>query len=392
MPSPKKGTSIIHDECYDIVAEALKKGGNEFSSYVVKFMDKNSQSLFATTMGGRVFYNTEVEAELFRICGMRKDNFQTIMSKTDVIQGHWKVGNEPVYYLLLLVQRYYFNMKKEKEQHLALMMFGVISYSIQQRRYFKYATGVGFDNVMSYTINQLSQKFLIKQHGTVYGALAATLDKSGDTYSELVPSHYDADALLYVTNTSSRINNWVQNFAKEFYKNHESGNYLNTDQEVDPEEGFLRDSTNVSMSISKITDNAMLASRMNSPNTRIARLLASSNGISQSELISAVEQINRKEEARLKELIRMILTIFLIDQHQQVDDICSTKFILYSLRAYSKSHTNEPNVLKLKEILDQLLNDYSETYTKTQRAATQINLRKALFQYYVSHIQNTTAN
>lgn len=387
-----KVTTVIHDEQYARVSAALDRGGQEFPRYVQRFVDRNSESLFATHMGGRVSYGPDVEADLFRICGVRKDEMQATMSRTEVIREHWKVGNEPVYYLLLLAQRHYLEKKKPKEQHLALMMFGVISYSIQQRRYFKYASGVGFDNVMNYTINQLSQKFLIKQHGSVYGALEATLEKSGETYQDLVASHSDADALLYITNTSSRINNWVQNFAKEFYKNKDSGRYLNVDKEVDPEEGFLRDTTNVSMAISKITDNAVLATKTNAPNTRVARLLASSNGISQSELISAVEQINRKEEERLRELIRVILTIFLVDQRQQAEDICSTRFTLYCLRAYGKSHTKEPNVLRLKGILDELLADYSETYNKTQRAHTQINLRKALFQYYVSHIQTTVCS
>jgi hypothetical protein len=392
MADPAGGTSIIHDECFEKVSTGLRRVGDEFQRYVKRFIDKNSESLFSNQMGGRISYGPEVEGELFRFCGIRREELQAAMSKTDVIQGHWKVGNEPVYYLLLLAQRHFLRAKRSEDQHLALMMFGIISYSIQQRRYFKYASGTGFDNIMNYTINQLSQKFLLKQHGTVYGALEATLEKSGATYSELVASEKDSDSLLYVTNTSSRINNWVQNFAKEFYKNRENGKYLNIDQEVDPNEGFLRDTTNVSMAITKMTENAMLVSRMNTPSTRIARLLAMSNGISQPELISAVEQINRKEEDRLRDLIRTILTIFLVDQQQHADDICSTKFVLYSLRAYSKSHTKEPNVLALKKTLDDLLGDYSETYVKTQRAATQINLRKALFQYYVSHIQTTVCS
>jgi len=390
--SNQEETTIIHDELFDRVSAALKKGGTAFPRYVNKFVDKNSEALFATHMGGRVSYSPSVEADLFRLCDVKKEEVQAVMSRTAVTKEHWKVGNEPVYYLLLLAQRHYLGSRKPKEQHAALMMFGMISYSIQQRRYFPYASGVGFDNIMAYTANSVSQKFFIKQHGTVYDALDATITKSSRTYEKWVKGHLDIDSMRYVTNTSSRINNWVKNFAREFYKNRDSGKYLNIEKEVDPKEGFLRDMTNVSMAISKISDNAMLTTRTNAPNARVARLLASSNGVSQSELISAIEQINRKEEDRLGELIGTILMIFLVDQKQHVDDICSTRFTLYCLRSYSKSHTKEPNVLRLKALLDELLGEYSETYTKTQRAATQINLRKALFQYYVSHIQTTVCS
>jgi hypothetical protein len=121
-------------------------------------------------------------------------------------------------------------------------------------------------------------------------------------------------------------------------------------------------------------------------------LVAGANSVSFNALNRCIEGIFKEESERLRVLIRYILIVFLVDQKESNEHICSSKFMLTCLRVYSKSNTKEVNVLALKDLLETLLKDHSEDFNKTQRIATKTNFKKALFMYMVTHIQLTVCS
>ena len=51
--------------------------------------------------------------------------------------------------------------------------------------------------------------------------------------------------------------------------------------------------------------------------------------------------------------------------------------------AYTVSNTNDDFIIKMKDILDTLMKRYSDLYLQTNRAATQSNMRAAIYRYFV---------
>jgi len=383
----KRDTTIIRDRLYSKVAAAMMLNKQKLSSFIRKFFDVNSEALFASHPGLRIRFGRKEEEELFEICGVTDDEVAAAIEATQLNDKSWYNRNRPIYILMVVLLSYFEKTRKQREKEQVLMLFASIIYGKRQRTHFKYNSGPAFENIMRYTMNNLSNKFLFKQKGTVFATLEATAEQSDKTYRRLLTSGLDKDVFAYVTNMYTRISQLVRKIANKFFENREDGNYLNLERETGEEEGQILDVTNVSFVITRATDNAYLAAKTGKPSQRVARVVAASNRISQAALHGAIESFFRDEEDRLRELIRLILTIFLVDQRQPAENINSAKFNLVSLQTYAKSHTSEPNVVALKKLLGEILEDYSDDYNRTQRAATKTSFRKGLFMYVVTHIQ-----
>ena len=383
----KRETTIIRDRIYGKVETSMARNRPKLSRLVGQFVDDNSESLFASHPGGRVRFGKAREDELYRLCGVTPEEVSEAIEATGLNDKSWYTRNNPLYVLLVTLVALFEKTRKGKEKGQALMLLACVIYSKRQHAHFKYNTGTAFENIMRYTVNNLSQKFLLKQKGNVFATLEATAEQSDRKYRRLLTSGKDVDVLAYVTNMYTRISQLVRKIANKFYENRESGKYLNLERETGEEEGEILDVTNVSFVITRATDNAYLAAKTGKPSQRVARVVAASNRVSQAALYGALESLFRDEEDRLRELIRLVLTVFLVDRGEPVENINSAKFNLVCLQTYAKSHTGEENVVALKRLLGELLEDYSEDYNRTQRAATKTGFRKALFMYVVAHIQ-----
>jgi hypothetical protein len=385
-------TSIIFDRCYGKVEKNLSLREREFSFLIQDFIDKNSQSLFANNPGGRVVWLNSYETKIFDICGLTVEELTLAIKSTNLNDSSWFHRNRPVYILLLLAQYYFFSKKKDELRTLSLMLIALIMYAGRQKKFFPHIGGPAFDNAMQYTINNLSNKYLLKQTGNIYKTIEATLETNNETYSKMLISKLDMDLFEYVSNLITRIHNFTKNIATEFHANIKAKNYINIESDLDPEEGKLIDRQNISMDIKKHEESCYLHAKGKTPIERNVRLVAGANSVSFNALNRCIEGIFKEESERLRVLIRYILIVFLVDQKESNEHICSSKFMLTCLRVYSKSNTKEVNVLALKDLLETLLKDHSEDFNKTQRIATKTNFKKALFMYMVTHIQLTVCS
>jgi len=388
----KKATTIIFDRLYDRVTNSLNKNKNQFINEIKKFLDNNSEALFSNNLGQRVFYNTKFEGKMFELCGVAESEISEAINSTNLNDKSWYHRNRPIYVLLFLVQRYFDDKKKKEEKKLILMMFSVVIYSGRQKHFFPFNSSVGFDNVMQYTVNNLSNKYLLKQKGNVYSALEATTFTVEKTYEKLLNSKKDEDIFIYIINMVTRVHNFVKNIAEQFYENKKSGKYLNLEKSTNDKDGSLIDVDNVSFAISSIVEKTFMSLKTNRLDGKIVRLSAHTTTVSQLSLANTLNNIIKNEEEDLKELLRLILVIFLVDKQKPLDDICSTSFVLEGLQAFSKSHTKEENVINLKETLDKFLKEYSDDYNKTQRQATKSNFRKAVYLFFLTYTQSTFCN
>jgi len=387
MPGKKEDTTILKDRLYPAMEKSLKRNHQKLMSLISKFISDNSESLFANHPGGRVYYSAKIEHDMFDLCGVTTEEVTAVIAATELNEESWRQRNRTVFTLLALTLIYF--AKKKKERKLVLMMLALTMYTGRQKKFFPYNTGAGFDNAMQYTVSNLSNKYLIKQKGNLHAALEATIDQSDKTYKRALEEATDRHIFAYTINLLNRIHNFVKNIASEFHDNKQNGRYINLERDTDPEEGNLLDVNNISFSITKATENSYLGTKTNKPDTKTIRIVAQSNKVSQVVLHNAIEKIVSEEDDNLKELFRLIVTVFLVDKRQTVEDICSSKFMLQAFKAYSKSHTKETNVIQLKENLGILLENHSAEYNKTQRIATKSSFKKALYLYFVTSIQRT---
>jgi len=381
-------TTILRDKIYSKIKVALGRKSRELMIEIANFFDLNSEALFQPTMLKRIIFSSTFEDKLFDLMGVTSDEVKAAIIETKLNDDKWFQRNRPVYFILLFAIKYYTEVSKQKkEKEKVLMLLASIMYSGRHQKYFMYNDSNAFVAAMEYTVNNISNKFLLKTKGNVFGALEEIAIKSDDTYSKQLKGANDKEVIDWIMCLYTRINQFVKIFAGEFYKNYNSKKYVNTQLDQDQETGDLMDTDNQSMAIQKITERVILKIKVNKPDQKLCRICASSTKISQLVFKNCMDSTYKNSDKQIEKLVTLILIVFLVDGKHAIEEIHSAKFLLNSLQLVSKSNVKDPNILNIKKVLAEIAEENSAEYNKTERQNTKVAITKAIFQYFILMIQ-----
>lgn len=383
-----KEDSALVNTLYPRIEQSLakKENGMMLKRAVSTYLDRNNDKL--TTAGPvdrPVFSDMDME-QVYHATGLQPADLKDAVKKSHYIQGKWVTMTKPMNVALPLVIRYYLRNKNDEMANVALIYLSLSMYPLLHYRFLKYGAN---EQIMNYTINNLSNKFKIKQLGTVYAALVETSQKALQLHEKRLITGTDKDIVDFINDVQTRITSFLKNIAREYYINHEKKLYLNLDSDNYEEDNYHEADSNT-FAVERLTNKISLNLVVDGPNMRYVQTSANLCSVSVSELRNYVNTmvIGEKRED-IRNIIEAILFLFIFDSHNSVEEINSNKFMMYCIETYKKSNTTDENIIKIKKILDSWLEELG-TYKKTQRLATINNFRRALFMFFVFTIQTTT--
>ena len=368
---------------YPTVEKNLKVKSGQFVAEVARFIDSRSSVLSMPGPSKRLYFSPSEKNVICRHMGITLEDCQDALNKCP-LQEQWYKSNVPFNIACSLAIRYYTLNRRERELNMALTALGLSMYAGQQFHYFPYEPN---ENIMNYTINNLSNKFKIKQLGNILKAVQYTIRAAHDTYKEDIIKGTDEDIRKYVTRLATRINQFVKKIVSEFHEVKNKGLYLNTETDDYSEENYHVTSNN-SLAIARIAESIALKIVSQPIQHGRAEMAARSRQISTSALKNAINEILKRYDDEIKELVQLILQLFLEDGTKQPRMIRSQAFFVFCSNVYLKSNTMDNSIIRIKNLLDRWLTETSENYTKTERIATKNNFRAALYFYFVLVIMN----
>jgi hypothetical protein len=370
---------------------------NDVIKYIDSYVDKNSSVLYYPTPYYRLFFRDETErAFIYDKLDMSANEIKDVLKNIPEIKSSWKIATDPFSITMLLTIRESSILFKKtsstalKREYEAMfsksLLFLTLSlYSSLQYKYFRFPN----EDLMNYTINNVSNKFLFKKYGNVIGALIHTAQVNHETYIKQLQSNNDYDILLYLINLRIRLNNLVQNFKAEYEKNKANGDYLAHDKENNEPENY-HENQSVTTTIAKLTDKVMIKFSTGDINLELTKIACEISECEKNTLYNALLAVKDNELEKVREVILNIFVCYFSNNPKDDEsDINSKKFLVESLKLFNKSNTKDKSILTIKSILDYFLNTYCERYSKTERAATKINYKKAMFIYFILFIQNS---
>ena len=264
--------------------------------------------------------------------------------------------------------------------HLSMLYLTLSMYPSIFKKYYKYEPN---ENIMNYTINNLSFRYKLKQTSNLMAAIDETGFGGYELHKNDLVNGTDAAVVNVVLAIKTRLNSFMKKIRNEFEKNYREGNYLNKELEVNDDENF-REAESSSYIISRIVDKVSLNLTLNGAPIKVIDMAAKANSVSVNELRNYINSLISDDEHadEIKSLIESILFLYLFDEKNNADDIVNNKFLLYCLEVYKKSNVTDKNIVKIKKILDGWL-DRLGTYKKTQRIATINNFRRAIYTFFV---------
>lgn len=376
----------ILKELYPVVEKALDKKENTImlKNAVSDYLDRNNEKL--TTIGPvyqTVFSDMDKE-KLYNAIELRPEKILEVLRRSPSVKADRYIIKNPFNTGIALAIRYYTMKNNEEMVNACLIYMTLAFYPSIFHKFFKFEPN---EQIMNYTINNLSNKFKVKQLGTIYAALIDTAQGAYKLHKPRLVKGTDKDIVGFILDVKTRLNSLMRKISVEFYKVHEKNLYLNTEYDSYEEDNYHESDSN-SYAVERLTNAVVLKLVVDGPNMKIVNTAAKICQVSVSELRNYVNTIviNDNRE-KIKQIIESILYLYLFDSQNTVNDIRNNnKFLLYCLEMYKKSNTTDKNIIKIKSILDEWLEDLG-TYKKTQRLATINNFRRALFLFFVITIQ-----
>jgi hypothetical protein len=297
----------------------------------------------------------------------------------------WILGAEPFNWLMTMVIKWYHENGGEQDTRKAVMFLTLHFYS---SLVFKYYTRQGGyqKEAMSFAMNSLSDKFTLKQEGNMFKMLMAISWRSHQKYASLLGRCSDKDIFDYFISLRNRINGPMRTLFVHYLDVRARGAYLNTARDT-YDTGEHAERNTDSGRILALTDKLTQSFVGEPPPERAISLASQMSSVPPQTLRGAVTGMRAREGTLIREIIQLILEVFFEEKQAGPDDLKTRAFLAFAVALYARSNTKDGRIERIKSILDQLLLNYSEQYTRTERAATKGAFRRCLFLFFVLHIQ-----
>lgn len=386
-------STFFNDEIFPMIKTNENKNlSQQFENYVKRYMDKNSEVLYHNIPSKRLFFTpNEIKYpfDLFKISIEEMDTVIGKIKKTKECYGVINQVNFPLNFLMVNLIRYYHLTGNKNALQASLMYLTLYQYAALHAKYFQ--KFLPNEDCMQFTFNRVSDKYYFRKYQSVFKALFATVINAHETQKKSLESKNDMDILSYLLAIRTRLNNQMKSFVNEYMIDFQNKKYLKLQQDSNDEENYY-ETSNMSADIVSIVNKSF--NRFNT--TKIDPvLLRTACGICKAEqgvMKLALENIKDNELDSIRVLLLSMVQLYIYNERNIVNEIGSQKFVTYMISSYSKSNSKNDISLKIKVILDKFLTKYCNRYSNTEREATKVIYRKALYIYMVLLINKSYNN
>lgn len=376
---------MFRKELYPMVEKGLKRpeAQNAVLKAAADYVNYNYRHLVSQGPSTRPTFGDGDKEKLYEATGVAKEEVSAILKRNPLIKGQWRIMNDPFNSISAMSIRFASLEKKEKLLKSTLMYLTLSMYPSLHYKYFRFEPK---EEVMNYAISNMSNKFKIKQTNTLLDALTQTTEKCFESQQKSIEHGDDKEIVDFIMDVKTRLNSLLKNVASEFYKVKEQGLYLNSEGDNMDEENYHEADSN-SFAVERMTNKVVMALTVNGADMGHVKMAANMCQVSVAELRNFVNALvigeNRED---IRKIVEASLSDYLITSQGEIDTVSrNNKFLAHSIATYKKSNTADPNVIKIKEVLDKWMEDI-DIYKKTQRQATINNFRRALFLFIIISI------
>ena len=277
--------------------------------------------------------------------------------------------NNPVFYVAL---------------YLSIRFYGAI-----YNKFFKYDPD---PQVMDYTIESISGKFLIKKMANMLEFIQYHSETNIENMWDRVTRMSDVDIFYFISNLNNRLSNAVKIIANNYYENHKNNNKIGSDDanKTDPSgKAYTGDVASISADIDYCVRRVVTKFYSETViDDKLLTMACNKTKLSKSRMLLILKKIreNRKSEPRMKEIITCIISYFLSSLGGKVDEIRSSKFAVNMIKAYSVSNTKDTFILAIKDHLQKLIHENLTSIVEETNANMCDRVKNSLYTYVVLFI------
>lgn len=396
-------THIIIEKLYPRVEEILStpQGDRKFKQLVGQYMDRNSQKLRTPGPTYLVPFTSNDKAqycELFaleyKLTGSTREQKIKIPYVDDLIDqviqqlgssSDFKLlkGNQ-IFWIFYCCIRYYHIKKDEKGLNTALAIYALADYPAVFSTFFKYGADPA---VMQYTIDNLTEKYIIKQQGNIFGALFVSIQNSYSFLKNWMGDASDKEIIRWIQRIRNDQKSMIKKICDQYMKNHAAGLRVVLTKDTYDEVPLDVEAQNKTSSVEIVGRKITLKILTQDVNLKLISIVARISGVSISECRFYITKIlTEKYSEDIQRFIEAILFLYLYDENKKAEDINSRYFLHWSEDLFRKTNSNNDNIRRIKQTLDKWAEE-TGVHDKYKREASRVSYKKAIFFYFIFSIQ-----
>lgn len=386
--SPK--SKIMLEYIYPKVNNTLSSpsGDRKFKELIGKYIDRNQTRLYTIGPQFLIPFTDNDKKEYFDLFQINqtelvnkvKSLVKSINDKSNFIY----LTNNPILWLFYCCIRYYHIKKDKKGLNSALAIYALAVYPSVHSMIFPYEPN---EAIMQYTIDHLSEKYIIKQAGNIFTTLFTSISHSYDFLKGNLVEATDGEIIRFIQRIRNDQKSLLKNIADQYMSNYRKG--LRVSSNLDSQSDIVIDPNkeNDTSVVDSVTNKVIVPILTNGINLQIA---SQAKAIAQISLADCKYYISKiltdKYSDYIRAFIQAILFRFLYDDKKKKEDINSKEYLVWASSLFRQTNARNDNVQLIKNTLSKWA-DETGIYSKFKREASRVNYKKAIFFYFIISIQ-----
>lgn len=387
-------THYVMERIYPKVQAVLKTsyGDSKFKQTVGRYVDKNSSKLHTPGPQYMIPFGDIDKGLFYKIFNISESEIVDVVNDViKVIRGGGVntdfrlLRGNPIFWLFYCVIRYYrVETKDTRGVNTALIIYALSVYPSIFHKYFPY--GVSDVGAMQYTVDNLTEKFILKKTGHVFGMLSMSIQGSYTFLSQFMEDASDKEVIRFIQRIRNDQNSLIKKICDNYTKNHNAGKtVITTKDQFDNTPVF--DTENNTTLIQVITQKILIPILTNGIDLKRAEICAKLAGISIADCRFYLSRIIiLKNQQSISDFIESVLFLYLYTGQKNPVDINSSNFLVWATELFRKTNSNDANIGRIKKTLD-VWAEESKIHAKFKREATRVNYKKAIYYYFILSIQ-----
>lgn len=360
----------------------------KFKKLVSDFINRNMTELNKSGPINLIAVTDIDKDNFFNLFGInKKELISTIASATSKIndKANWKlIQQNPLFSLLYMTIRHYIIKKDENGIKAAITMYALASYPSVFSLFFKHGAK---EDVMAYTIDNLTEKFTIKKEGTIFKTLISSITGSFTFLKKEFIGADDVEIVRWVTRIRNDQKSLIKKIANLYYENDKKGLRILTQTENFGDGNMIQDTLNNTGIVENTTRKVAQAMIINGVDMVRASAAAKFAQISMSDLrMYLTKMVTDKKVDEISKFIESVLFTFLYIDNYQAHQINDKVFLSFALNLFRRTNSKDNNIVTIRTLLDKWSDDLG-IHDRFKRIASQINYKKGLFMYIILCIQ-----
>lgn len=391
MEAAVKNTTILKDLIYPIVEKTFITQANvrKYKMLISQFFEKNTPKL--TTPGPQylIVFGDADKDEFYKLFGITKEEIVFAMKnviKSAGSSAEFKyLTNNPFLSFLYYIIRYFTLHHDDKALNATLGLFSIDVYWSIFTKYFP--NGV-IEPVMNYTIDNLTDKFIIKKAGTIFGALTESAKHSYEFHKSKIRTGNDPDCIAFLQRIRNDQNSMFRTISGIYYDNHKKGNAITTrNDDYDPENPILDDITSASTEVQATVNRVCMPMIANGVDISLAEAASAIGNVSVTNLRIYLMKIFVNERLdEITQIVESILFLYINGEHKSSRDIRSAHFLYWTYALFKKTNSKDGNIVRINTILNRW-GEETGIYKAFKSEGSKINYKRAIFTYIAMCIQ-----